>query len=169
MFPSLPLPEFTMTYRIVSLDPLAFRPLFLLADDELKERRIERSFADSSTGTPCRVSLEDAHEAEEVLLLPFAHHAADSPYAASGPIFVRRKAVERDDVVRFTDRVPPVLEWRLLSVRAYDATAHMIDAEVCEGVELDGQIRRTFGDTKVAYLQVHHARPGCFAARVERD
>ena len=161
--------EFTMNYRIVGLDPLIFRSLFQLDDEELRERRIDRSFATSSTGMPCRVSLEDACEGDEVLLLNYAHLTADTPYASIGPIFVRRKAVECNDLISFVNRVPPVLRRRLLSIRAYDGAAYMTDAEVCEGRELDGQIRRFFADSNVAYLHVHNARRGCFAARVERD
>ena len=157
-----------MTYRIVGLDPAPFRPLFQLSDDQLKARNIERSFAESSSGTPCRVSLEDAKQGDEVLLLSFAHLDADSPYAASGPIFVRRRAAEQSEVVSIVDRVPEVLGKRLLSVRAYDSTAYVIDAEVCEGARLDALIRDFFDNPETAYLHVHIARRGCFAARVER-
>lgn len=157
-----------MTYRIVGLDPLIFRPLFALDDETLKASHIERLHAASSSGTPCRISLEDARAGDEVLLLNYEHLDAASPYRASGPIFVRRAATERDEAAAFVDEVPEVLVKRLMSVRAYDASAHMIDAQVCEGISLDAQIRRLFAMPSAAWLQVHNARQGCYAAAVER-
>jgi hypothetical protein len=42
-------------------------------------------------------------------------------------------------------------------------------AEVVQGAELAQLIERMFGDAQVVYLHVHNARPGCFAARVDRS
>jgi hypothetical protein len=57
---------------------------------------------------------------------------------------------------------------RLLSIRAYDAAAIMIGAEVVEGSELEAAIRRQFNNAKVSYLHIHNARPGCYNCRVMR-
>ncbi len=155
-----------MTFRITGLAPDAFVPLFHLDDDALAARGIRRRFADASPGYPCRVSLEDAEVGEELLLLPFEHLAVDSPYRASGPIYVRRVATR---AACFVDRVPEQLRRRLVSVRAYDADAMMRGAEVCDGTELRAAIERLFADDDVRYLHVHNARPGCFACRVDRS
>jgi hypothetical protein len=45
----------------------------------------------------------------------------------------------------------------------------MTDADVIEGDDLAAVIIRFFGDATVAYLHVHNARRGCFAARVDRN
>jgi hypothetical protein len=37
-----------------------------------------------------------------------------------------------------------------------------------EGRELEAAIERRFADPRVAYLHVHFAAPGCYAARIER-
>ena len=57
---------------------------------------------------------------------------------------------------------------RLLSVRAYDARDHLVDAEVAPGTELGALIGRFFAAPPVAYLHVHNARRGCYACRVDR-
>jgi hypothetical protein len=64
--------------------------------------------------------------------------------------------------------VPELLRSRILSVRAYDADALMVSADVVDGRELEGTIERMFADSRAACLHVHYARPGCFACRVER-
>ena len=74
------------------LGPAPFAALFGASDTELARQDIVRRTADRSPGFPCRVSLEDARKGEELLLLPWRHHAVDSPYQASGPIYVRRGA-----------------------------------------------------------------------------
>jgi hypothetical protein len=37
-----------------------------------------------------------------------------------------------------------------------------------DGKELEGTITRLFGDDRADYLHVHYAKPGCYAARIER-
>lgn len=154
-----------MAFRIAGLDPAQFREWFSLSDAELAARRAVRRTVDERPGYPCRISLEDAEVGEEVLLLRFEHHPVDSPYRAAGPIFVRRAATRAFDAVGV---VPPALSSRLLSVRAWDAAGLLRGAEVCHGSELAPLIERLFGDWRVEYLHVHHAKPGCFACRVDR-
>jgi hypothetical protein len=42
------------------------------------------------------------------------------------------------------------------------------DADVAQGTALEPLIERLFDDDSVAYLHIHIARPGCYAARVDR-
>jgi hypothetical protein len=44
----------------------------------------------------------------------------------------------------------------------------LINADVVDGRELEGAIGRLFADDSADYLHVHFAKPGCYAARVER-
>jgi hypothetical protein len=155
-----------MTFRIVGLEPEAFQPLFTMSDAERRGVHAVMRVADASPGFPCRVSLEDAKVDEEVLLVMYEHHAVDSPYRASGPIYVRRAAQRAHSSI---DRVPEMLMRRLLSVRAYDRAGMMRAAEVVEGVVLGDTIAHLFEDDRVLYLHVHNAKPGCFACRVERS
>lgn len=83
-----------MNFRIHALLEEAFKPLLALSDNELRARDGRRVMADASGGFPCRVSLQDAVEGERLLLLPYEHHRVDTPYRASGPIYVRENAAQ---------------------------------------------------------------------------
>jgi hypothetical protein len=153
-----------MSYRIRGLDPAPFGPLFLLDDEALAERNMRRVVVAEPHSAPCRVTLEDAAPEEVVILLPFAHHQASSPYRASGPIFVREAATAAFDRI---DTLPPVFSGRLLSVRAYDGAGLMTAADV---VDSDPRplFDRFFADPAVERLHVHYARRGCYGALVLR-
>jgi hypothetical protein len=154
-----------MTFRISGLRRDHFAALFSLDDAALARRGAKRYIADKKPGFPCRVSLRDAEPGERVILLPFKHQAADSPYQAAGPIFVREEA---QDVTLADNTVPELLRTRPLSLRAYDAADLMTQADVVDGREVDVVLARMFADEQVSYVHVHFARPGCYACRVDR-
>ncbi len=155
-----------MSYVIRGLDPAVFAPLFGLSDAALAERQIVRHFADAKPGFPCRVTLEEAEPGEALLLLNYEHLPVSSPYRASHAIYIREGA---SAAAVYEDRIPEQLSRRLLSVRAFDAAGMMVEAEVIDGTELDTLTRDWLGRPQVAYLHVHNAKPGCFAARIDRD
>src|SRR5207237_10411069 len=155
----------TMHFRITGLPAENFAPLFALSDEELSARGAVRRFADERTpGYPCRVSLTDSHAGDELLLVNYEHHAVASPYRMRFAIYVRRGEETYDAV----DEVPEQLRKRTLAVRAFDDEAMMIGFELVEGEELEQAIERLLADPRAAYLHVHFAAPGCYAARVER-
>jgi hypothetical protein len=61
-----------------------------------------------------------------------------------------------------------MLRGRLLSVRAFDAACMMVDADAVAGVMLEPVIERLLAREDVAFLHVHFAKQGCYAARVDR-
>ena len=152
-------------FRLVGLAPEPFAPFFELTDEQLAERAIRRVIADRKPGFPCRISLVDAEVGEQLLLLPYCHQPASSPYQASGPIFIRSGARQR---VADPSEVPPYVSGRLMSVRAYDQKDFIVDAEVCAGADAASMIRRMFENPQVSYLHLHNAKRGCFSCRVER-
>jgi Protein of unknown function (DUF1203) len=154
-----------MNFQISALPQDAFAPLFTLNDEQLRERGAKRCVADRIPGFPCRVSLQDAAPGEPVVLVPFTHQAADSPYRASGPIFIREAARRASPGV---NEVPELLRLRLLSLRAYDTDALMVEADVVDGRELESRVGRLFADPRVAYLHVHFAGAGCYMCRIDR-
>jgi uncharacterized protein DUF1203 len=154
-----------MSFRITGLDPEQFKPLFSLSDEELAARHIKRVVADQKPGFPCRVTLRDAQPGESLLLLNYEHLPVDSPYRSNHAIFVSESAQDRYDEV---DRVPEVMLVRLLSVRSFDSSGMMLDADVLEGTRLEAAIPRFFEDPRAEYLHVHNAKRGCFSARVDR-
>jgi hypothetical protein len=154
-----------MNFQIHALPRAAFDMFFALSDDELRVRDIRRVVADASGGFPCRVSLQDAVEGERLLLLPYEHHRVNTPYRASGPVYVREDAVQ---ALLAIDEVPELLRRRMLSLRGYDAKGMMRSAEVVQGVDLEAAVARLFAIERIAYLHVHYALPGCYACRIER-
>ena len=155
-----------MDFRICGLPALQFQPLFAMTDAQLEAIGVRRCSADDSTpGYPCRVSLMHAKPGEELILTSFQHQNANSPYRASGPIFVRKNAVETFTAV---NTVPNPLRVRLLSIRAYDSNDLIVDAEVIEGANLEAALAHFLAQESVAYLHVHNARRGCYACRIDR-
>jgi Protein of unknown function (DUF1203) len=156
--------ELLMRFRVTGLDPARFQPLFAMSDAELAGRCIERVRVAEKPGAPCRISLDDAEIGEQVLLLNYTHQPAETPYHQQGPIFVR------DTASRFVGvgAVPPALACRPLSLRGYDASHGMIEADLCDGAGASETIGHLFENPAVVYIHAHYARRGCFAAVIER-
>lgn len=154
-----------MSFRIKGLPAEPFADLFALPDEALAARGAVRRIADRrSPGYPCRISLTDAQPGDELLLVNYEHHPVASPYRMRFAVYVR-KGEERFDAV---DEVPEQLRLRTLAVRAFDADAMMVGWELVEGRGLEAAIKRLFADPRAAYLHIHFAAPGCYAALVER-
>ena len=154
-----------MTYIIEGLDPARFAHLIGLADTELARLGAVRMTADSSPGYPCRVSLDDAAPGETLLLLNHVSHDGDNPYRASHAIFVGESSAV---AARYTDEIPPALDRRILSLRAFDRHGMMTDAALVQPGEADPATRRLLADPQVDHIDAHNATRGCFAARIER-
>jgi hypothetical protein len=153
------------SFQLIGLPFEQFAPLFDLPDSTLAERSVRRVVAASKPGYPCRVSLADAEIGEELLLLSFEHQPAKSPYRSSGPIYVRKAAVQ----ARIEPgAIPDTVRLRSISVRAYDSSHLMTDATVCDGRDAASAIRKFFSDDEVAYIHLHNANRGCFSCAVHR-
>ena len=150
-------------FQAIPAEP--FSRLSAHTDEELAELGIRRVVVDESPGYPCRVSLSDAEKGEVVYLLSHVHHDVASPYRAAGPVFVR-ECVAAAKLA--PNEIPLMLRHRLLSVRAYNEAAFMLEADVVQGVVLEDTIQRFLENPAVSYLHVHNAKQGCFNCRVER-
>ena len=153
------------SFQLVGICPEPFQSLFELPDVELAKLHAKRVLATEKPGFPCRASLVDAEVGEELLLLPYTHQPAASPYRASGPIFVRKWAEQR---VLKVNEVPEYVSLRLISVRAYDSDHMIIGADVCEGRNVSPAIGQLFNDARVQYIHLHNAKRGCFSCLVKR-
>jgi len=153
------------SFQIVGLPPAPFEPLFALSTPELAARGIRRVRAAADAGYPCRVGLVDADAGDELLLLPFEHQPAHSPYRASGPIYVKLGARQRTMAV---GEIPESVRRRQISLRAYDADDMIVAAEVCAGESVGAEIERMLGDPVVRYLHLHNAKRGCYSCLVRR-
>ncbi len=154
-----------MNFRITGLPAEHFAHLFALSDAELAARDAMRRRADGrSPGYPCRVSLTDSRPGDELLLVNYEHHPVASPYRMRFAIYVRKGEETYDRV----GEVPEQLRIRTLAVRAFDADAMMVGWELVDGRDLEAAIERRLADARAAYLHVHFAAAGCYAAKVER-
>ena len=154
-----------MSFRITGLPAENFAHLFALSDPELAAQGAVRRIADDRTpGYPCRISLTDSKAGDELLLVNYEHHTVHSPYRMRFAIYVR-KGEETYDAV---DEVPQQLRLRTLAVRGFDRHGMMVGWLLSEGCVLEAAIEKLFANPEAAYLHVHFAAPGCYAARVER-
>jgi hypothetical protein len=108
---------------------------------------------------PCRRCLRRAEPGEPLLLLGYDPFTVRSPYAGRGPVFVHERCGEAGPGVE-------QVRGSILSVRAYDADAMLLDAEVMPGEALSARAAEML-DGAAAFLHVHFAGPGCFAFRVD--
>jgi Protein of unknown function (DUF1203) len=154
-----------ISFQFSALPQAKFANLFSKNDQELAALGIRRVMATANTGFPCRVSLIDASIGEELLLMPYIHHDVDSPYRASGPIYVRKNAIM---AMPAPNETPAVIAHRLLSLRCYDQTGMMLEAQVLEGEKLSETLPLLFENQSIEYIHIHNAKPGCFSCSVRR-
>jgi len=154
-----------MAFTVSSLPIEPFAPLFALDDAALAQRGAMRVVADAWFAFPCRVTLDDAEPGERLILLNYEHQSADTPFRSAHAIYVREAARAP---VATTDELPPALRRRPLSLRGFDAAGMLRDADVVEGAAAEPVIERMLADPQVAYLHAHYAKPGCYAARIDR-
>lgn len=154
-----------MSYVVRGLDPKPFEPLFGLSDEALAERGIVRMTVNSPT-FPCRVSLTDRAVGEKVLLLNHMSHDVANPYRATHAIFVTET---EQQPAEYVDRIPPVFEKRVLSLRGFDKNGMMEDAILTQPGEADAGIRKLFANPDIETIHAHNATRGCFSAKIERN
>lgn len=152
-------------FVFVALSETLFESYFGMSEGELLKINASWVRVDSHPGYPCRVSLEDAKVGESVLAISFSHHNTDSPYSASGPIFVRKGARQRSYQ---EGEVPEMLRHRSLSLRGYSSEAMMVDAEMVGGEEIETCLSNMFANKHIEYVHVHNSKPGCFNCLVRR-
>ena len=154
-----------MGFRITGLPAEEFAPLFALSDAALAAQgAVRRVDGGRRPGYPCRISLTDSAAGDEVILVNYEHHPVASPYRMRFAIYVR----QGEETYDARDAVPEQLRIRTLAVRAFDENAMMVGWELVDGRELEGAIERRFADPRAAYLHLHYAAAGCYAARVDR-
>ena len=154
-----------MAFIIQGLDPSLFGSVL-----DQKQVGSEASFAhyydvDENPGFPCRITLDDAAIGQQVALVAYPHHQANTPYTQSGPIFVSRGDVKPG---RFVDAIPPALARRKLSLRAYDKDGMMVDAALVDGEAAKPVILSLLSNPNIIKIDAHNATRGCFAAHIMR-
>jgi hypothetical protein len=91
--------------------------------------------------------------------------AVDRPYRSSHAIFVKDGAVSKTCQ---PGQIPEIVQTYLLSIRAFDAKNMIVDADVCEGDQIEQLLVKFMANDEEEYLHVHTAKRGCFLAAVAR-
>ena len=154
-----------MSFRITGLSPEPFRHLYGLSEETLAEHGARRVVVDHAPGYPDRIEVRDAQPGESVLLVNYTHQPADTPFRSSYAIYVREGAETAYDAV---GEIPEAMRGRVISLRAFDTEGMLIDADLADGTALEPLIARMLADPRAAYLHAHYAKPGCYAARIDR-
>ena len=154
-----------MSFQITGLPLSQFSAFFSLSNEALARQGMVRVTAHEQPGFPCRVSLQDAEVGEKLILLNYEHLPVATPYRSRHAIYVRESATEAQLAVH---EVPQLLRPRLLSLRAFDSQGMMQAADVVPGTAIEAFIEQMLADPAIAFIHVHNAKPGCYAARVDR-
>lgn len=154
-----------MSFRLTGLPPDEFARYFRMTDAELESLGARRCLVDTKPGFPDRIELRDLEPGETAILLNYEHQPAHTPYRSSHAIYVGERSSRVFDAV---DSVPPCLLSRPLSLRAFDERHMLRDAVLVEGVQAAWALERLLAVDGNAYVHVHLARPGCYAARAVR-
>jgi hypothetical protein len=157
----------TMTFQISALDPRLFARFFEMTEGELaRHGAVRRTATATKPGSPCRVSLADAEEGDELLLINYEHQGGASPYRAAHAIFVRKGVEQARPAI---GEVPALFHGRALSLRAFDGQSMIVAAGlIMDGKELGPALDKLLAEPGVSYVHIHYAKFGCYAARADR-
>lgn len=119
-------------------------------------------------GFPCRHCLRLGVPGETMLLASFDLPLPQGPYWTPSPVFLHAHDCAAAVI---EDRLPEtVTENMLVSLRHYDAEGMCLYdlGVVAPGEAAEALLRPRLADARVAYVNIHTARPGCWLTRVEK-
>ncbi len=154
-----------MSFQISALPHETFAHLFGLPDEALAQNNTLRVTATSHPGYPCRISLVDAAIGETLLLLNHQHQPAKTPYQSNYAIYVRENAIFATPAI---NEIPEILTNRPLALRAFCATGLLKTATLATAATLPETLAQLFENPDIAYIHIHNAAHGCYAARADR-
>ena len=64
--------------------------------------------------------------------------------------------------------MPEAFRSGVMALRAFGRGNMLCAADIAQGTDLEGLIERLFASAHTHYVHAHYAKPGCFAARIER-
>lgn len=120
-------------------------------------------------GFPCRHCLRLGTVGEEMLLVSWDLPRPLGPYWTPSPVFLHARDCQRAEV---QDELPETVTQNLIvSLRHYDADGMCLYdlGMVAAGNAVEAPLRRNLQDPRVAFVNIHTARPGCWLTSVERS
>lgn len=119
-------------------------------------------------GFPCRHCLKLGEVGEEMLLVSWDLPRPLGPYWTPSPVFLHARDCARAEV---TDALPETVTANpIVSLRHYDAEGMCLYdlGMVAPGNAIEAPLRERLADPRVAFVNIHTARPGCWLCSVER-
>lgn len=152
-------------FRCVPMDtPAAARFRATRVDDRggpIAERPV------TGPGFPCRHCLKLGLPGETMLLASWDLPLPRGPYWTPSPVFLHAHDCP---AATLTDALPEtVTENSIISLRHYDAEGMCLYdlGVVLPGEQAEAALRERLGDPRIAFVNIHTARPGCWLTRVE--
>ena len=153
-------------FRCVPMDPEAARRFRASRRDdrggEIQTRQVD------GPGYPCRACLRLGQPGEAMLLASWDLPLPQGPYWTPSPVFLHAHDCGG---AALEDALPEtVLVNSIISLRHYDAAGMCLYdlGVVVPGEEAEAALRARIGDPRVAYVNIHTARPGCWLTRVDK-
>ncbi len=118
-------------------------------------------------GFPCRHCLRLGVPGEAMLLASWDLPLPQGPYWTPSPVFLHARDCAPAEPV---DALPETVTANsIVSLRHYDAAGICLYdlGIVLAGAEAEVPLRERLADPRVAFVNIHTARPGCWLARVE--
>jgi len=119
-------------------------------------------------GFPCRHCLRLGQPGEAMLLVSWDLPKPQGPYWTPSPVFLHAEDCPRAELA---DTLPETVTANaIVSLRHYDAAGMCLYdlGVVVPGAEAEAALRARIADPRVAFVNIHTARPGCWLTRVER-
>lgn len=119
-------------------------------------------------GFPCRHCLKLGEIGEEMLLVSWDLPLPQGPYWSPSPVFLHARNCAAAVI---EDALPETVTANLIvSLRHYDAAGMCLYdlGMVSAGDAALAPLRERLRDPRVAYVNIHTARPGCWLTRVEK-
>lgn len=119
-------------------------------------------------GFPCRHCLRLGEAGEEMLLVSWDLPRPQGPYWTPSPVFLHAHDCASAEV---HDTLPETVTANaIVSLRHYDAEGMCLYdlGLVAAGDAVEPALRRNLADPRVAFINIHTARPGCWLCGVER-
>lgn len=118
-------------------------------------------------GFPCRHCLRLGRPGETMLLGSWDLPLPQGPYWTPSPVFLHAHDC---DAALIEDELPETVRVNaIVSLRHYDAEGMCLYdlGVVVPGEAAEAALRERIGDPRVAYVNIHTARPGCWLTRAE--
>lgn len=154
------------TFRCLPMDTVAATRFRATRRDDRGGPVIRRIV--DGPGFPCRHCLRLGKPGEAMLLASWDLPKPQGPYWTPSPVFLH---AEQCPHAELADALPETVTANaIVSLRHYDSAGMCLYdlGVVVPGDEAEAALRARIADPRIAFVNIHTARPGCWLARVEK-